>query len=137
MLAPLIWNLPMTDDPNREDGMLDNPEPCGNQSSATSTAHAQPTREAGRSEAGLGQDRVDRTGLLGVMATGIAHEFSNLLTIVLGSLEQLRRQPLDERGREQLDRAEWAVRQAGRLSRSVSSAAATVAGSSTSAAADC
>jgi signal transduction histidine kinase len=49
----------------------------------------------------------------------VAHEFNNLLTVALGSLEQLRRQVLDERGREQLERAEWSVRQAGRLARQV------------------
>jgi hypothetical protein len=35
--------------------------------------------------------------------------------IALGSLEQLRRQSLDELGHMQLERAEWSVRQAGRL----------------------
>jgi signal transduction histidine kinase len=54
---------------------------------------------------------------LGAMAAEVAHEFNNLLTVVLGSLEQLRRQPLDERGRRQLERAEWSARQAGRLTR--------------------
>lgn len=49
------------------------------------------------------------------MATGIAHEFNNLLTIVLGNLEQLRREPLTERGHRQLTRAEWGARQAERL----------------------
>ncbi len=58
-----------------------------------------------------------------VMAAGTAHELNNLLTIVLGSLEQICRQPLDERGQQQLERAQWGARQAGRLSRQVLSSA--------------
>ena len=60
-----------------------------------------------------------RMQVIGAIATGVAHEFNNLLTVALGSLEQLRRQTLDERGREQLERAEWSVRQAGCLARQV------------------
>ena len=58
-----------------------------------------------------------------LMAAGRAHELNNLLTIVLGSLEQMRRQPLDERGQQQLERAQWGARQAGRLSRQALSSA--------------
>jgi signal transduction histidine kinase len=61
----------------------------------------------------------DRIELLGTMTTGIAHEFNNLLTIVMGSLEQLHRNPLTPRGRSQLERAQWGVQQAGRLARQV------------------
>ena len=65
-----------------------------------------------------GQERhSERVEFLGVMATGIAHEFNNLLTIVLGNVEQLRRQPLNQRGHEQLARVEWGARQAERLVR--------------------
>lgn len=56
-------------------------------------------------------------------AAGMAHELNNLLTIVLSSLEQMRRQPLDARGQQQLARAQWGARQAGRLNRQVLSAA--------------
>jgi signal transduction histidine kinase len=35
-----------------------------------------------------------------------AHQMRNMLTAMLGSLEHLRRQPLDEHGRHQLARAE-------------------------------
>jgi signal transduction histidine kinase len=63
--------------------------------------------------------QVQRVEALGAMAAGVAHEVSNLLTIVLGSLDQLRRQDLDEPGRQQLARAEWGARQAGRLTRQV------------------
>jgi signal transduction histidine kinase len=53
------------------------------------------------------------------MAAGTVHDLCNALTVVLGSLEQLRRQPLDARGRQQLDRAEWGARHAGRLARAL------------------
>jgi len=65
------------------------------------------------------EDQPKRVQVIGAIATGVAHEFNNLLTIALGSLEQLRRQTLDERGREQLERADWSVRQAGRLARQI------------------
>jgi hypothetical protein len=45
------------------------------------------------------------------MTVEIAHKFRELLTIALSSLEQLQRQSLDDRGREQLRRAESAVSQ--------------------------
>ena len=60
-----------------------------------------------------------RVEALGAMTAGVAHEFNNLLTLVLGSLELLHRQPLDGRGEQQLQRAEWGVRQAGRLAQQV------------------
>ena len=53
-----------------------------------------------------------------VLGADVAHELANLMTIASGSLEQLRRQPLDERG-QQLRRAEWGIRQAARLTRQV------------------
>ncbi len=40
------------------------------------------------------------------LGADVAHELANLMTVVLGSLEQLRRQPLDKQGRQQLARAE-------------------------------
>ena len=52
-----------------------------------------------------------------------AHELANLVMVVSGSLEQLRRQPLDKQGRRQLARAEWATWQAVRLTRQVLSQA--------------
>lgn len=57
------------------------------------------------------------------VAADAAHELANLMMVVLGSLEQLRRQPLDEQGRQQLSRAEWGARQAARLTRQVLSRA--------------
>ena len=57
-------------------------------------------------------------------AAGLVHDLNNLLTVVLGSLEQLRRQPLDERGRQHLERAQWAAQQAGQLAQAVLATAA-------------
>ncbi len=48
-------------------------------------------------------------------AADAAHELNNLLTVVLGTLEQLGRQALDDRGRAQLDRARLAMEQANHL----------------------
>ena len=52
-----------------------------------------------------------------------AHELANLIMIVSGSLEQLRRQPLDQQGQQQLMRAEWGALQVARLTRQVLSQA--------------
>jgi len=64
-------------------------------------------------------DQARRIEALGLVSAGVAHEFSNLLTVMLGSLQQLRRQALDTEGEEQLDRLESAARQATRLLRQV------------------
>ena len=56
-----------------------------------------------------------RMEALGSMATGVAHEFNNLMTIVAGSLEQARAHPSSERQAKQLARAAWAADHAGRL----------------------
>ena len=47
------------------------------------------------------------------------HSLIDMLTVVLGSLEQLHRQSLDERGQQQLDRAEWSAEHAGRLAHQI------------------
>jgi signal transduction histidine kinase len=86
--------------------------------SAAWTGHAEPNDRTSSSNEVV-QQQSKRAEVLGAMAAGVAHEFNNLLTIVLSSLEQVHRQPLDERGQEQLQRAEWGVRQAGRLARQV------------------
>jgi signal transduction histidine kinase len=49
------------------------------------------------------------------MTVEIAHEFRELLTVALFSLAQLQRQSLDDRGRQQLQRAERAVGQIGAI----------------------
>jgi hypothetical protein len=54
----------------------------------------------------------------GDTAEGV-HALNNALTVVLGNLEQLRRQALDERGRRQLERAEQGAREAVRLIRQI------------------
>lgn len=55
-----------------------------------------------------------RTETLGAMASGIAHEFNNLLTVVLANIEPIGRDA-DERTRGRLARAGWAIRRATRL----------------------
>jgi signal transduction histidine kinase len=68
----------------------------------------------------MAQSQSQRAEALGaVFTTDIAHDLNELLTIALGSLEQLRRQSLDERGQRQLERAEWSVRQVGWLTKEV------------------
>jgi signal transduction histidine kinase len=66
---------------------------------------------------GIAPIEAQRLEALGRLAPGVALEFGNLMTVVLGSMEQLRRQPLDEQGREQLQRAESGARQTTRLIR--------------------
>lgn len=55
-----------------------------------------------------------RMETLGAMASGIAHEFNNLLTVVLANIEPIGRDA-DERTRGRLARAGWAIRRATRL----------------------
>ena len=64
-------------------------------------------------------DQGRRIEALGLVSAGVVHEFSNLLTVMLG----IRRQSLDAHGEEQLDRLEWGARQATRLLRQVFSLA--------------
>jgi hypothetical protein len=56
-----------------------------------------------------------RTDPSATLTVAIAHEFRELLTIALFSLTQLQRQSLDDRGREQLQRADRAVGQIGEI----------------------
>jgi hypothetical protein len=56
-----------------------------------------------------------RTEPSATLTVTIAHEFRELLTIALFSLEQLQRQSLDDQGREQLQRADRAVGQIGKI----------------------
>ena len=76
-----------------------------NQPSPQGTADAQPGLVEGVSPGVLGAD--------------LAHELANLMMVVSGSLEQLRRQPLNQQGQRQLARAEWGAWQATRLTRQV------------------
>ena len=68
-------------------------------------------------------DGKEKASLPGSLGADVAHELANLLTVVSNSLEQLRRQPLDKKGQQQLARAEWGARQAVRLTRQVLSQA--------------
>ena len=69
-----------------------------------------------RHEAEAVLQQAQRLETLGSMASGVAHEFNNLMTIVLGSLSQLERAlPDGTRERQRLERAQWAANQAGRL----------------------
>ncbi len=69
-----------------------------------------------RHEAEAVMQQAQRLETLGAMASGVAHEFNNLMTVVLGSVAQVERDlPESGRARERLDRAKWAAGQAGRL----------------------
>ena len=71
--------------------------------------------ETARREADDAKARSQRMDSLGSMAAGIAHEFNNLMTVALGSLERARKEPLSPRQAEAVERVEWAARAAGRL----------------------
>ena len=49
--------------------------------------------------------------------TDLVHDLSNMLTIVLGSLDLLQRQPLSQEAQRQLGRAQWSAGRAGELAR--------------------
>ena len=69
-----------------------------------------------RHEAEAVLQQAQRLETLGSMASGVAHEFNNLMTVILGSLAQLERgMAPGGRERQRLDRAKWAANQAGRL----------------------
>ena len=69
-----------------------------------------------RHEAEAVVQQAQRLETLGSMASGVAHEFNNLMTISLGSLSQLEKAiPEGSRERQRLDRVKWASQQAGRL----------------------
>ena len=69
-----------------------------------------------RHEAEAVLQQAHRLETLGSMASGMAHEFNNLMTIVMGSLAQLEKgMAAGTRDRERLARAKWATTEAGRL----------------------
>jgi PAS domain S-box-containing protein len=68
-----------------------------------------------RREAEQAKGRAERMDTLGGMAAGIAHEFNNLMTVVVGNIERASVEPLTARQVERLGRADWAARAAGRL----------------------
>ncbi len=56
-----------------------------------------------------------RLETLGSMASSLAHEFNNLMTIVLANLERLETETDDTRRGRQIDRAKWGAQRAARL----------------------
>jgi PAS domain S-box-containing protein len=68
-----------------------------------------------RKEAEAVLQQSQRMETLGAMASGVAHEFNNLMTVVLASVEQAQDRARDPRQHEQLERAAWGARRAGRL----------------------
>ena len=69
-----------------------------------------PRREA---EAVLRQSQ--RMEALGALASGMAHEFNNLMTVVLASLERAADEPDDAKRSQQIGRANWGAQSAARL----------------------
>ena len=59
--------------------------------------------------------QVMRIESMGALASGVAHEFNNLMTMVLGSVERIGSHGLDAHQTEHLQRAEWAAHRAGQL----------------------
>jgi len=53
---------------------------------------------------------------MGALASGVAHEFNNLLTVVMGSLERAAVHAVDDNQRRYLERADWGAKRAGQLS---------------------
>ncbi len=66
-----------------------------------------------RKEAALQQQ--ERLDTVGTMASGVAHAFNNLMTVVVASIDQAATQASTDRQRTQLARADAAARSAGRL----------------------
>ncbi len=62
-------------------------------------------------------NRERRMDSLGAMAAGLAHEINNLMTVVVGNVESLRRAVLEEKLGRRLQHIEWAARAAGKLTR--------------------
>ena len=58
--------------------------------------------------AAKGQDRIH-------VQADLVHDLSNMLTVVLGSLDLLSRQPLNQQAQRQFDRAQWSAGRAGKL----------------------
>ena len=65
-------------------------------------------REAQRRQ----QQRIES---IGALASGVAHEFNNLMTVVLASIERATDQASDETQRRHLERADWGAQRAGKL----------------------
>jgi PAS domain S-box-containing protein len=59
--------------------------------------------------------QAQRVESMGALASGVAHEFNNLMTVVVGSVERAAIRALDERQSGHLSRADVAARRAGQL----------------------
>jgi PAS domain S-box-containing protein len=68
-----------------------------------------------RREAEAVLQQSQRMETLGTMASGMAHEFNNLMTIVLASLERAAEDPDAARRAKQIERATWGAQRAARL----------------------
>jgi PAS domain S-box-containing protein len=68
-----------------------------------------------RREAEAVLQQSQRMETLGSMASSLAHEFNNLMTIVLANLERLGEEATTERGRKGVERATWGAQRAARL----------------------
>lgn len=84
-------------------------------------------RRLARFEAELSRSReallvADRQAIPGLLAASIAHDFNNILTVVLAGIEELREQPCDAGAREVLDDVSTAARRGSELARRLSRA---------------
>jgi len=59
--------------------------------------------------------QTQRMESMGALASGVAHEFNNLLTVVLGSIERAAAQAVDGDQKRYLERADWGAKRAGQL----------------------
>ena len=59
--------------------------------------------------------QTQRMESMSALASGVAHEFNNLLTVVLSSLERAATHAVDEDQRRYLERADWGAKRAGQL----------------------
>jgi PAS domain S-box-containing protein len=59
--------------------------------------------------------QAQRMESMAALASGVAHEFNNLMTVVLGSVEQATARATDDRVKTPLERADWASKRAGAL----------------------
>jgi PAS domain S-box-containing protein len=59
--------------------------------------------------------QTQRMESMSALASGVAHEFNNLLTVVLGSLERAAVHAVDENQKRYLERADWGAKRAGQL----------------------
>ena len=68
-----------------------------------------------RRESEAAMQQAQRMDTLGSMASSLAHEFNNLMTVVLGSLERASVRTVDGSQKQYLERADWGATRAGQL----------------------